>query len=229
MSEDRNQAEPTRGDATDGGSGVHFEETLSMSDRKGVRSLVTGTRVLVLLLGLGFVAVVGLIVGGRALMLVSAAGGIDTMLSVVTGVLSERPLLLGVVLLVGLVTVAGSLVTAVAMGRRLGQVFEQTVHVRVTETGVVVRREESHANQSRGVDVPFDAITAVEYLDPDESSTRLELGDLRAPKFFAGRSRSWIRIEREGDPAVYVGSDRPEELAVTVAQRSPHVEHATVY
>lgn len=77
-----------------------------------------------------------------------------------------------------------------------------------------------------GVDVPLDEITTVEYLDPEESSHRLELRDWRAPKYFGGRGRSWIRIEREGKPAVYVGSDRPIELADTIVRNAPNVERA---
>jgi hypothetical protein len=76
------------------------------------------------------------------------------------------------------------------------------------------------------VEIPFDAITGVEYLDPEESSARVELTDWRAQRFFAGRSRNWIRLERGNDPTVYIGSDRPSELAETIARRVPGVENA---
>ena len=196
-----------------------FEESLSMKDEAGAASLIRETRVLV-----PFVIVATLVSAAFvALTFVSTVGGVDVVLTVVNGIRAERPSLFVGLLVVGLLVVGYWVFSIVGFVRRMRRAFDEEIHVRVTENGISVRRDGSGYWRSSGVDVPFDAVTAVEYLDPDESSTRLELGDWRAPKFFAGRSRNWVRLERTGDPAVYVGSDRPVELAETVAGRVPGV------
>ena len=190
-----------------------------MKDEAGAASLIRGTRVLVL-----FVIVMTLVSAlFVALTFVSTVGGVDVVLAVVSGIRTERPSLFVGLIVVGLLVVGYGVFTIVGFLFQMRRVFDEEVRVRVTETGISVRRDGSRYWQSSGVDVPFDAVTAVEYLDPDESSTRLELGDWRSPKFFAGRSRNWVRLERTGGSAVYVGSDRPVELAETVARQVPGV------
>jgi hypothetical protein len=210
-------SEPSGG-STDGGR-ILFEESLSMKDEAGARNLIRGTRVLALFMIVSTL-VSAVVVAG---MLVSTIGGVDVVLTVVNGIRTERPSLFVGLLLAGALFVGYSVFSFVGVLSQMRRTFDERVHVRVTETGLSVRRDGSGYWQSSGVDVPFDAVTAVEYLDPDESSTRLELGDWRAKEFFAGRSRNWIRIERTGGPAVYVGSDRPTELAETLARRVPGV------
>jgi hypothetical protein len=210
-------ADPSGGTA-DGGR-VLFEESLSIADEAGARTLISWMRVFVL-----FVIVVTLVstvvVAGT---FVSVIGGVDVVLAVASGLRAERPPLFAGLLVFGVLVVGYGVFSIVGYLLQMRRAFDEEVHVRVTENGVRVRREGSRYWQSSGMEIPFDAITAVEYLDPDESSTRLELGDWRAQKFFAGRSRNWIRIERSDGPAVYVGSDRPLELAETVAERAPGV------
>lgn len=212
---------------TDGGRTVHFEETLSIRDESGARRLIGFTRVAVLFLVVFTLASIVLVVVNKASMFTSATGGIEVVVTVLEAVRSERPLafvglpLLFVVLplLVGLLLIVGFL-------RAMGRTFDERIHVRVTDTGVTVERDGSRYWQSSGVEMPFDAITAVEYLDPEESPTRIELADWRAQRFFAGRSRNWIRLERGNGPTVYIGSDRPIELAETIARRVPGIENA---
>lgn len=208
--------------ATDGGREVLFEETLSVEDEAGAGRLVGVTRVVVPLVVVVTLAGVG-IVAGR---FVSAIGGLDVALAIVGGIRSENPLVFVGGLLVGLVLVGYSAFLLVGFARQPRRAFEGRVHVRVTDAGVTVERDGSRLGQSSRVEVPFDAISAVEYLDPDESSTRVDVRELRAPKFLAGRSRDWVRLDRSGDPAVYVGSDRPIELAETIVRRVPDVETA---
>lgn len=190
-----------------------------MKDEAGAASLIRGTRVLVL-----FTIVVTLVSAVFvARTFVSAVGGVDVVLAIVNEIRAERPSLFAGLIVVGLLVVGYGVFSIVGFVLRMRRVFDKEVHVRVTENGMSVRRDGSGYWQSSGVDIPFDVVTAVEYLDPDESSTRLEPGDWRAQKFFAGRGRNWVRIERSDDSAVYVGSDRPVELAETVAGRTPHV------
>jgi hypothetical protein len=210
-------ADPSGG-STDGGR-VLFEESLSLDDEAGAASLIRGTRVLVL-----FVIVMTLVSAAFvALTFVSTVGGVDVVLAIVNGIRAERPSLFVGLLVVGLLVVGYGVFSTAGFLLQMRRAFDEEVHVRVTGAGISVRRDGSRYWQSSGEEIPFDAVTAVEYLDPDESSTRLELGDWRAPKFFAGRSRDWVRIERAADPAVYVGSDRPVELAETVARQAPGV------
>jgi len=190
-----------------------------MRDEAGARRLIGWTRVFVLFMLV--VTLVATLLVARTF--VSAVGGVDAVLAVVNGIRAERPSLFVGLVVVGLLTAGYGVVSTVGFLHRMRGAFDRTVHVRVTENGLSVRREGSGYWQSPGVDVPFDAVTAVEYRDPDESSTRMELGDWRARRFFAGRSRNWIRIERADASAVYVGSDRPVELAETISRRVPGV------
>lgn len=214
------------GGLTDGGRDVLFEESLSMRDQEGASNLITVTRVLGLFLIVSTLGSLVLVVGVGALMFVDMAGGIDVALAVVDALLTERPLPIVGFLLFGVATIVLGLLLIVGFVRQMGRVFDRQIHVQVTDGGVTVQRTGSPYWRSPEIEIPFDAITSVEYVDPDESSLRLELSDWRAKRFFAGRSRSWIRLERGDDSAVYIGSDRPIELAETIAQRAPGVEHA---
>lgn len=69
---------------------------------------------------------------------------------------------------------------------------------------------------------------AVEYNDP-AGDLRVTLGDIRAKQFIGGRAADWVRIERDGASAVYVGSDRPRELAGIVADLAPNVDGPQPY
>lgn len=213
---------------TDGGR-ILFEETLSMTDEAGARKLVGWTRVAVVVVVLvSLVAVV--LVGGRILdTFLSTVGGTDAALALGEEIVSEQPLVAGVVAVIGLAVVAFGGLSVVGFLRQLNRAVDTQIHTRVTDDGVAVRRSGSQYWRSSGVAIPFDAITAVEYLDPEASSTRVEVGDWRSKQFFGGRSRNWVRLERAGEPTVYVGSDRPLELAETVARNAPEVETADPY
>jgi len=214
------------GRSTDGGQDVLFEETLSIQDEEGARSHIRFTRVAVLLLVVFTLASMVLLMRSAAATFVSAVGGTDVALSILDDIRSEQPLEFGILLLVGLLIVAFSVFLIGGFMLQMRRAFDEQTHVRVTDTGVTVRREGGRYWQSSGVDVPFDAITSVEYVDPDQSSIRVRPGDWRAQKFFAGRSRNWVRIERDDDSAVYVGSDRPLALAETIVRGAPRVETA---
>ena len=193
-----------------------------MKDEAGAGRLIGLTRVFVL-----FAIVVTLVgVGLVGSSFVAMVGGVDVVLSLADDVRFQRPLLFGGVVLVALFVVGYSVFSILGFVRGMRRAFDEAVHVRVTDAGVTVRREGSGYWQSSGVEIPLDDIAAVEYADPDESSLRVEFGDWRSPKFFAGRSRDWVRIERAGGPAVYVGSDRPVELAETIARSAPGVGDA---
>lgn len=222
MREDAGQPGPPPDRSTAGGRRVRFEETLDLDDEAGASRLIGVARLLVLVMIVTTLVSAVLVAGG----FVSAVGGIDTVLSIAGAIRAERPRLFLGIAVVGLSIVGYGLFATVGFLLAMGRAFDERVRVRVTDAGVSVRRDGSRYWQSSGVDLPFDAITAVEYADPTGSSTRTELGDWRAPKFLAGRSRSWIRVERDGGPAVYVGSDRPVELAETVARSAPGVESA---
>jgi len=220
---------PDSSGSSGGGGRILFEETLSMNDDKGTRSLIRFTRVAALFLIVVSLAAVVLVVRSIANTFVSMVGGVDVALSIAGNIWSERPLVFGGVLLVGLLFVGYGLFSIGGLIRQMRRAFDEQIHVRVTDAGIAVQRQGSRYWQSSGIAIPFDTITSVEYLDLDESSTRLELGDWRAQKFFAGRSRSWIRLERADDSAVYVGSDRPIELAETIARKSPGAGEARPY
>ncbi|MEF8877254.1 MAG: hypothetical protein V5A60_11085 [Haloarculaceae archaeon] len=207
---------------TNGGRDALFEESLSMKDEAGAGRLTGLTRVIVLFVIV--VTLVGVVLVGRSF--VSMVGGVDVVLSLASDVRFQRPTLFGGIVLVGLFVVGYGVFSIVGFVRGMGRAFDEEVHARVTDAGITVRREGSGYWESSGVEIPFDDITAVEYADPDESSLRVEFGDWRSPKFFAGRSRDWVRIERADGPAVYVGSDRPVELAETIARSAPDVGSA---
>lgn len=197
-----------------------------MRDEEGAAGLISKTRLLLLFLVAGSVLSFVFVVADAVLNLAPAFGGLDAILARVGDFPSEQSLpVVGLLVFVLLFVVVVFLVPVVAMVRLLGKAFDERVHVRVTDAGVDVQRNGGiRYRQSSGVDVPFDAITAVEYADPEEPSYRVELGDWRAPKFFAGRSQDWVRLERGDGSAVYVGSDRPVELAETIARQAPSVE-----
>jgi len=203
---------------TDGGQTVLFEETLSMKDEEGARNKIRLTRIAVAFLVI-FTVVSLVLVAVNA---TNVLGGTDVVLSILNGIWSEQP----VFILVALLAVAFGLFSIVGFVRAMGRAFDERIHTRVLGTGVTVQREGSSFGQSSEVEIPFDAITTVEYLDPVESSTRVELADGLAKQFFAGRSRNWIRLERATGSPVYIGSDRPMELAETIARRAPSVETA---
>lgn len=217
-------------DPSPGEGAVYFEETLSMSDPSGAGGLLRTSRVLFAGLALATIAAFVLVVGTMVQSAAASVGGMDRLLAVVTGIAADRPLVAAGLGGVGVLTVLWLVVAILGMGRATKGVGE-TVHTRVTDAGLSVRREGGRRGrlaQSDGVDVPFEAVTAVEYVDPEASSFRMELGDWRAPKFFGGRSKQWIRVVRAEDPAVYVGSDRPQDLAETIARHVPEVT-ATPY
>jgi len=193
-----------------------------MKDEAGAGRLTGLTRVIVLFVIV--VTLVGVVLVGRSF--VSMVGGVDVVLSLASDVRFQRPTLFGGIVLVGLFVVGYGVFSIVGFVRGMGRAFDEEVHARVTDAGITVRREGSGYWESSGVEIPFDDIAAVEYADPDESSLRVEFGDWRSPKFFAGRSRDWVRIERADGPAVYVGSDRPVELAETIARSAPDVGSA---
>lgn len=206
--------------ATDGGR-VLFEETLSIGDQGGAATMIKFVRIAVVFMILMTLVSIVLVFVVGANMFVSAAGGMDVALSILRKWWAERPLPMmafGLAVLGGLVF---GLLLIVGFVLNLRRAFDEQVTVRVTDAGLGVQREGGRWYQPSGIEVLFDVITAVEYVDPDESSFRIEFRDWRAPKFFAGRSQNWIRIERRGEPAVYVGSDRPRKLAETIARRVP--------
>jgi hypothetical protein len=210
---------------------VLFEETLSLDDESGSGSLVTTSRLL-------FVGILVVTVGGLIVLVASSVdraavsvGGMDQLLVVLRGIAATRPLVLGGVVAVILFAGLWILVSIVGMGLASRRVAER-VSTLVTEDGVSIHLEggrPGRIGRSRAVDIPFDDITAVEYLDPDASSFRVGLRDWRAPKFFAGRRETWVRIGRAGDRAVYVGSDRPMALADTLAPPAPEAVDAEPY
>jgi hypothetical protein len=152
---------------------------------------------------------------------VSRVGGMVALGAVVDRLVADQPVLVAAVVLAALLCCLVGVASLWMFTRNLGRAFDREVRVRVTDAGVSVERSGSRYWQSPGVEVAFDDITAVEYVHPEESSFRVELRDLRAPKFFAGRSRDWVRLERTNGPAIYVGSDRPRELAETIAREVP--------
>lgn len=224
--------EPTG--ATDGGQRVHFEEELHIKDEEGASHMISFSKGLLVFMIISSVTSIVLVVGIMMSTFASAFGGVDGILSAVASIYAQQPhVIVGAglaVLLVVLYFLAG--VFGIRRGMR--QAFDEQVTIQVTDSGLSVRQEGGHSQgrgvitpyDPTGVDVPFDAITAVEYADPSESTRRTELGDWRAPKFFAGRSQDWIRIERADGPAVYVGSDQKRELADTIVRHSPNVETA---
>lgn len=193
-----------------------------MKDEAGAGRLVGLTRVFVLFMIV--VTLVGVVLVGGSF--VSMVGGVDAVLSIASDIRFRRPLLFGGIVLVGLFVVGYGVFSILGFVLGMRRAFDKEVHVRVSDAGVTVRREGSGYWESSGVEIPIDDIAVVEYADPDESSLRVEFGDWRSPKFFAGRSQDWVRVERAGGPAVYIGSDRPVELAETIARSAPGVGDA---
>lgn len=229
MSDVSEQTGTAWGYSTDGGREVLYEETLSLKDEAGARNLIRFTRVAVLFLLVSTLASVVLVAVMAADMFVSAAGSVDVALSILEDLRSDRPRAFGVIVLFGMLVIGYGSFSIAGFLLQMRRAFDKQIHVRVTDWGVTVQRVGSRYWQSSGVEIPFEAVTSVEYLDPDQSSLRVEVGDLRASRFFAGRKQNWIRIERANDTAVYVGSDRPAELAEIIARRAPGVDAAEPY
>lgn len=208
-------------DGPTGDSTVRYEEHLDMRDEAGAGSLVGWVRIAVAFLIISTFVSLVLVVVVATQGLATSVGGFGPLQDFLGDIAGEQT---GAVLVL---VVAGLLFLIMGVGfvwlfvKNVGRAVSKEVHIQVTDDGVSVSRSGSQYWQSSGVDIPFDSITTVEYVDPDESSFRMELRDFRAPKFFAGRSRNWIRLERTTGPAVYIGSDRPRELANTIAQRVP--------
>lgn len=203
--------------------GVHFEETITISDSRfaGVSKLAAGVA---LVASLGTLVVAPLL-AAAFFGFVGVASGTSPV-DVVTTIASDLPLpvllSLGVfaVLFFGL-----PLVGVVNVVRRGSLTPKNEVHTRVTDSGVDIDRTGGYRGHSPGVTIPFEAITTVEYCDP-EGDLRVNLEDARSKKFIAGRSRDWVRIGRSDGRAVYVGSDRHRELAGTIADLAPAVDGA---
>jgi len=208
---------------------VRYEETLAMRDEEGAGGILSRIRILVAFLVVASLAAAVLVSIEILQRVAGLFGGMAALRALVARLGADRPLLLAAFAVGGLLLLVVCVAAVRLLVTNLRRALDAVVHVRVTEDGVRVTREGSQYWQSSGVEVPFDAITAVEYVDPEASSFRAELGDARAPKFFAGRSRDWVRLERAQGPAVYVGSDRPRELAEAIAQEVPGGLSATPY
>jgi hypothetical protein len=208
-----------------GGQNIRFEETLNMRDEAGAKPYTKYVYLAVVFLIVN--AVVGATLIARSAMdWFGPIDVVDLTVSIMTRFWSEGPFVFVGVVLVILFSVFYMVALLGGFLLSMRGTFDKQVHTRVTDSGVSVRREGSWLGQSSRADIAFDAITGVEYLDPEESSTRLEMDDLRSKQFFAGRSKNWIRVERGDAPTVYIGSDRPLELAEAIVRRSPGVESA---
>lgn len=208
-----------------GGQNIRFEETLNMRDEAGAKPYIKYVYLVVVFLIVNAV-VGGTLIAWSAMDWFAPIGVVDLTVSIMTSLWSERPFeFVGIVLII-LFSVFYMVALLGGFLLSMRGTFDKQVHTRVTDSGVSVRREGSWLGQSSRADIAFDAITGVEYLDPEESSTRLEMDDLRSKQFFAGRSKNWIRVKRGDAPTVYIGSDRPLELAEAIARRSPGVESA---
>lgn len=204
------------------GENIRFEETLSIDDEEGAKGLIKYTRIF------GGILIVITLVSGFFVVrdMTGMVGGVDVALSIVNGIRAERPLVFAGLVLLALLIVAYLVFLIGGFIFQLRHAFDEEVHTIVTDTSVRVNRKGGSFGQSSGVQIPVDAVTAVEYLDPDNSSTRLDFDDVRSKQFFAGRSTDWVRIERVDDPAVYIGSDRSKKLAETIVRSAPAVENA---
>lgn len=202
---------------------VHFEETVALSDSDyaGLSSLAAA----VLLVSLAAtVLFIPLALAGFLLMVAVVSG--NSVADVATTVGANLPLgaVLGFVLF-GLLLGGTVLIAVVTVVRRGSLAYRDEIHTRVTDSGVEVDRDGGYLGQSSGVAIPFEAVTTVEYSDP-EGDLKMNIEDIRAEKFIGGRSGDWVRIGRGDSPAVYVGSDRPRMLADVVADRAPSVDSA---
>ena len=212
-------------DSMAGGQNIRFEETLNMRDEAGAKPYIKYVYLVVVFLIVNAV-VGGTLIAWSAMDWFAPIGVVDLTVSIMTSLWSERPFeFVGIVLII-LFSVFYMVALLGGFLLSMRGTFDKQVHTRVTDSGVSVRREGSWLGQSSRADIAFDAITGVEYLDPEESSTRLEMDDLRSKQFFAGRSKNWIRVKRGDAPTVYIGSDRPLELAEAIARRSSGVESA---
>jgi hypothetical protein len=143
------------------------------------------------------------------------------------GVVGVVPAYSGLVWLPGVVLVIFAVAAYIAFGRR--------AHVRVTDTGVDIDLNWLGFNSSSGVEVSFSDIAGVEYTVPDGSYIRVKPGEstganrYMAPRNSQGTYRDGIRIERINDDPVYVGTERPAELAETIVERTPGVESAAPF
>jgi hypothetical protein len=213
----------------DGNESVYYSETLAMSESENAGRLMGWLRksipVLVLLT---LVAVV--LVGFSILQQFAASlGGTSGLMNLANNILGDGIVVVGAFVLGGIVMllISGAMVRSLI--RNVRGALETEVGVQVSDNGVRVIRSGAQSWQSSGVDIPFDAITAIEIVDPEESSFRMEMSDGRAPKFLAGRSKQWVRVERDPGKTVYIGSDRPQELAETIAAQVPGNVPATPY
>ena len=207
------------------GQNIRFEETLNMRDEAGAKPYIKYVYLVVVFLIVNAV-VGGTLIAWSATDWFAPIGVVDLTVSLMTSLWSERPFEFVAIVLIILFSVFYMVALLGGFLLSMRGTFDKQVHTRVTDSGVSVRREGSWLGQSSRADIAFDAITGVEYLDPEESSTRLEMDDLRSKQFFAGRSKNWIRVERGDAPTVYIGSDRPLELAEAIVRRSPGVESA---
>jgi hypothetical protein len=200
---------------------LHHEEVLRLGDDGGAGGLVGWVRVAVALLAVGSLVAAALVVTAAVRGVAAEVGGTGPLREFAVRLVADRPAVAVGVALAGLLFLIAGAALVRSFAANVGRALETEVRVRVSDDGVRVRRTGGQRWQSSGVDVPFADVVAVEYVDPEESSFRVELGDMRGPKFFAGRSRRWVRLERAGGPAVYIGSDRPRDLAAAVAEQVP--------
>lgn len=119
----------------------------------------------------------------------------------------------------------------------------------VTDHGLTVEQTPTPWLGTGAVQVPFGVLTRVQFCLPDrgenshltEADKRQGARDLRMTddplRFLVARQSGenaletgaklgGIRIERSIGPAIYVGSDHPQELATVLACRSEHVAGA---
>jgi hypothetical protein len=211
--------DPSRGST----GGVHFEETIALSDSRfaeladlaGVVFLVT-TAAMVLLVPLGFVGFIWVV------SVASRRPFVDVADAIVSG-LPPGTSLLGAVFAA---TYVGGLLFAVWQVLRRGSVaYRDEIHTRVTDDRIAIDRTGGYIGQASGVTIPLEAIVTVEYNRPG-GDLRVVSADVRAEQFIGGRASDWVRIERRGGPAVYVGSDRHRALAGTLADLAPRVDAA---
>jgi hypothetical protein len=174
---------------------LHHEEVLRLGDDGGAGGLVGWVRVAVALLAVGSLVAAALVVTAAVRGVAAEVGGTGPLREFAVRLVADRPAVAVGVALAGLLFLIAGAALVRSFAANVGRALETEVRVRVSDD--------------------------VEYVDPEESSFRVELGDMRGPKFFAGRSRRWVRLERAGGPAVYIGSDRPRDLAAAVAEQVP--------
>jgi len=210
-----------RGRSVSAREDVHYEESISISDSDyaGLASLARTIALVSIVAVILFVPIaLALFFGGVAMI----SG--NSMVDLVTTVASGLPLPVLVFLAIFVLLVVGSLLLGVVMVLRGGSTISRNeVHTRVTDGGIQIDREGGMFGQSSGVMIPLESVTAVEYNDP-EGDLKMNLGDVRAKTFIAGRGADWVRIDRSDGPAVYVGSDRPRMLAEVVGDLAPNVD-----